>query len=66
MAPYTPQQNGIVERSFTFLYDKVRSMLNREGLTKSEREGFWEECVNMAVKLDNLLVRKEKCSHGRF
>ena len=65
-APYTPQQNGVVERSFAFLYDKVRSMLNRAGFTRQERINYWAECANMAVKLDNVLVRKEKSGYSLF
>ena len=48
-APHTPQQNGVVERSFAYLYDKVRSMLNRDGFPLNLRELFWEECCNMAT-----------------
>ena len=28
----TPQQNGVAERYFATLYDRVRAMLNRAGL----------------------------------
>ena len=33
MAPETPQHNGEVERSFAFLYNRVRAMLNHAGVT---------------------------------
>ena len=55
--PHTPQQNGVVERSFPYLYDKVRSMLNRAGFTLNLRKLFWAECCNMATQLDNILVK---------
>ena len=56
-APHTPQQNGVVERSFAYLYDKVISMLNRAGFPLNLRELFWAECCNMATQLYNILVK---------
>ena len=41
-SPHTPQKNGVVERIFSFLYDKVRSILNRDGFPMHLRELFWE------------------------
>lgn len=37
-SPGTPQQNGIVERGFSFLYSIVRSMLNRDGFIVNLRK----------------------------
>ena len=62
-APHTPQQNGVVEISFAFLYDKVRAMLNRAGFPLHLRELFWAECCNMATQLDNILVKRNHCSY---
>ena len=42
-SPHTPQQNGIVERDFAFLYGRVRAMLNQAELTWTMREKMWAE-----------------------
>lgn len=52
-APYTPQQNGIVEISFAFLYNRIRAMLNGAMLSKGMRNSLWPECARTAVMLDN-------------
>ena len=62
-SPHTPQQNGVVERSFSFLYDKVREILNRAGFPLHLRELLWEEFCNMATQLDNILVKRNHCSY---
>ena len=56
----TPELNTIVERPFTFLWNRIRSMLNREGFDEKMRNLMWSECENMAVQLDNSHIR----SHG--
>ena len=61
--PHTPQQNGVDERIFDYLYDKIRSMLNRAGFPLHLRELFWAECCNMATQLDNILVKRNHCSY---
>ncbi|KAL2252662.1 UNVERIFIED_CONTAM: Retrovirus-related Pol polyprotein from transposon TNT 1-94 [Sesamum indicum] len=48
--PYTPQQNGIVERMNRTLLDKVRCLLISSGLPKT----FWGEAVLTAAHLINL------------
>ena len=50
--PYTPQQNGVVERMNRTILERVRSMLNESGLPKV----FWAEAVNTAVYL--ILMRR--------
>ena len=59
-APHTPQQNGVVERRFSFLYDKVREILNRDGFPLNLRELFWEECCNMENKIQNIFLPRIK------
>jgi hypothetical protein len=50
-APYTPQQNGVVERKNRTLIDMVRTML---GEFKTP-ERFWSEAVNRACHAINRL-----------
>ena len=57
-SPGTPQQNGMVERDFAFLYNRVRAQLNHAGFSKSMRTLLWEECANTSVKLDNSISKK--------
>ena len=66
IAPGTPQQNGIVERSFAFLYNRIRAMLNRAGLTIDKRKKFWAECASMATILDNIHVRKTSSNYEKI
>ena len=56
-APRTPQQNGVVERDFAFLYARIRAMLNGAGVKKDMRMKLWAECGNTAVVLDNVTVK---------
>jgi transposase InsO family protein len=50
-APYTPQQNGVVERKNRMLIDMARTML---GEFKTP-ERFWSEAVNTACHAINRL-----------
>jgi transposase InsO family protein len=50
-APYTPQQNGVVERKNMTLIDMARTML---GEFKTS-EQFWSEAVNTACHAINLI-----------
>ena len=54
-APYTPRQNGVVERAFATLYGRVRAMINGAGLEKRLREYLWAECTSTATMLQNSL-----------
>jgi transposase InsO family protein len=69
-APYTPQQNGVVERKNRTLIDMARTML---GEFKTP-ECFWSEAVNTACHAINRMKkmfrrslyepwRLEKCGH---
>ena len=57
-APYTPQQNGVVERAFATLYGRVRARLNGSGFDKRLREYLWAECASTATMLQNLIIKK--------
>ena len=48
-APYTPQQNGKVERSNRTIMECARTMLHASELSRN----FWAEAVNTAVYLLN-------------
>lgn len=53
-APYTPQQNGVVEWRNRFILEMTRCMLYEKNLPKK----FWAEAANTAVFLQNRLPTK--------
>ena len=59
-APRTPQQNGLVERSFAFLYNRVRAMLNQARFSPHLRQLLWAECCHSALQIDNLMGKDKK------
>ena len=67
-APYTPQQNGVVERAFATLYGRVRAMLNGAGFDKRLREYLWAECASTATMLQNSIIKKkgEKSAYEEY
>ena len=50
MAPYSPEQNGIVERMNRMIQEHVVSMLQHSGLSN----GFWAEALLTAVHIINM------------
>ena len=52
--PYTPQQNGVVERKNRTIMEMARCMMHEKGLPKK----FWAEAANTAVFLLNRLPTK--------
>ena len=40
-----PQQNGVVERGFSTLYNRIRSMIHSAGIDKLMRRKLWAECA---------------------
>ena len=64
--PGSPQFNGVVERKFKTLYERVRSLLNSAGLDKELREGLWAEAAQYATDIENLLVTPSKTHSSWF
>jgi hypothetical protein len=48
-APYTPEQNGKLERKYATLYGKVRAMLNHAQLPTTLRHKLWAQCAHLAT-----------------
>jgi transposase InsO family protein len=44
-APYTPQQNGKIERKFATLWGRVRATLNTSQRPWSLRNKLWAQCA---------------------
>ena len=69
-AKNTPQQNAIVERSFSTLWGMIRATMRRCGLNKNKRlkNKLWAECANIVTQVINVLVDnpKDKSSHEKF
>ncbi len=67
-APYTPQQNGKIERKFSTLYGKIRSMLNWARLTKHLQTKLWAQAASTVTRLENIIIKGEtnKTSYERF
>ena len=57
-APGTPQQNGVVERTFVTVMGRARAMMNHAGFTRARRQQLWCEAAQTATMLDNILVRQ--------
>ena len=57
-APYTPQQNGTIERSFVMSYERKQAMLKAAGIHGKLRSFLWAEAANYENDTDNVLIRK--------
>ena len=53
-----PQHNGVVERKYQTLYQRMRSILNGAGIYGQLREKIWEECEKTSTLLNNILANK--------
>jgi hypothetical protein len=58
IAPYTPEQNGIVERKFQTLYAKTRATLNKARFPLWMRNRLWAQCARLTTMLDTIIVNK--------
>jgi transposase InsO family protein len=54
-APYTPQQNGKIERKFTTIWGKLFTMLSSFKLQWNLRNKLWAQCANLATPLKNII-----------
>lgn len=54
--PYTPQNNGLAERTNQTILSESRCLLNQSKLPKS----FWEEAVKTAAEISNLSLSKTR------
>ena len=52
--PNTPQFNGVVERKFQSLYNKLRDTLFESGLTYELSNLLWDECASTFTKLTEI------------
>ena len=52
--PYTPQQNGVAERTWRILFDMARTMLKQSGLGNE----FWGRAIKMASYIKNRCLNK--------
>ena len=65
--PYKPEQNGKVERIFSTLWGRTRSMLNGAGIEPELREALWAECGDTVTILSNLMAKRgNKSPHERY
>jgi hypothetical protein len=55
-APDTPQQNGVPERKFQTLYNRIRPIFNGSKITEDFRQILWAECAATATMNDNVTV----------
>ena len=54
-APYSPEQNGKVERPWRTIYEKARAMMFRSGLDHTEYKHLWPFATSTATILSNIL-----------
>ena len=55
-APYTPQHNRNIERSFATLYGQMRAMMNLNGIEGDFCQTLWDEAANFENNTRNITV----------
>jgi transposase InsO family protein len=55
-APYTPQQNGRIERKFATLCGKIRALTTASQLPQKLRNGLWPHAALLVTSLENTIV----------
>lgn len=53
----TPKHNGVVERCFQTLYQRMRAMMNGAGIYDELRKTIWAECSITATLLHNIIIK---------
>ena len=59
-APFTPQQNGKIERVFPTLFARVRASYNAAKLTTDLPKLLWAEAINYAFQTDDITVTRKR------
>ena len=59
-APFTPQQNGKIERVFPNLFARVRASYNAGKLTTDLPKLLWAEAINYAFQTDDITVTRKR------
>ena len=64
-APYSPQYNGKVERSFPTIFNKMRACFAYAGIPEEKGRQLWSECASTIVHVENIIVKKkgDKCAY---
>ena len=57
-APFTPQQNGKIEKVFPNLFARVRASYNAAQLSTDLRTLLWAEAINYAFQTDDITVTR--------
>ena len=50
----TPQHNGVVERKYQTLYNRLRATMNEDGFEDKMRYDLWAECALCVTILENI------------
>ena len=54
-APYTPQQNGIVERKFATIRDRSSAAMIKAKFSEEAQGTLWAEAANTHTRLTNIV-----------
>ena len=67
-APYSPQYNGKVERSFPTIFSKMRSSFAYAGIPEEKGASLWSECASTIVHVENIIIKNkgEKCAYEKL
>jgi hypothetical protein len=58
-SPYTPQQNGKIERKFATIWGKVRAQLNSAKLPWVPQNKLWAQCAKLSTQLENISIPED-------
>jgi hypothetical protein len=66
VAPYTPQQNGKVERQFPTELKRANAMLDTEKLNVAHKMKLWKEAIQYASMMANISIKDGKSPFEKF